>query len=51
MKKKEKYGKMFNQLSEIGMVLVKDYSSKQKVFQALDYVADFIGDIATGRKK
>ena len=51
MIKQDKYQKMFDQLAEIGLALCKDYPSKQKIFEAFDYVANFIGDVAKGRKK
>lgn len=47
--KKEKYQEMFDALINIGFALAKDYPGKQKLFEALDRVANFVGDVAKGR--
>ena len=50
-KKKKKYQKMFDALANIGLTLAKDYPRKQKLFKVFDEVANFVGDVAKGRKK
>jgi len=50
-RKREQYQKMFDQLAAIGITLAIDYPSKQKLFEATDFVTNFVGDIAKGRKE
>ena len=44
-RKREQYQKMFDQLAAIGITLAIDYPSKQKLFEATDFVTNFVGFI------